>query len=108
MAYECSNRSNIVKAYSLLEPDVCAASNGNGEMETMVNGEIKQDRIFPINVKPPPTQNHSYTLMPGDQDDHVSVLRALVLSRGDPIQTRSGSESCVYSWYTGLHGSEHM
>jgi hypothetical protein len=29
-AYDCSNRSNIVESYSLLEPDACAASDGNG------------------------------------------------------------------------------
>jgi hypothetical protein len=50
-AYNCSNRSNIVKLYSLLEPDACAASGGNREMETVVYGEIvqmKQYRIIPI------------------------------------------------------------
>jgi hypothetical protein len=35
-AYDYSNRSNIVESYSWLEPDDCAASNGNREMETMV------------------------------------------------------------------------
>jgi hypothetical protein len=34
-AYDCSNRSNIVKSYLLLDPDACAASGGNGEMETV-------------------------------------------------------------------------
>jgi hypothetical protein len=35
----------------LLEPDACAASDSNGEVETVVYGEIvqmKQDRIIPI------------------------------------------------------------
>jgi hypothetical protein len=47
-AFDCSNRSNIVELYSLLEPDACMASDGNGEIKTAVYGEIiqmKQDRI---------------------------------------------------------------
>jgi hypothetical protein len=47
-AYDCSNRSNIVEAYSLLEPDACANMGKEGEVETPVYGEmvqIKQDRI---------------------------------------------------------------
>jgi hypothetical protein len=50
-AYNCSNRSNIVESYSLLEPDGCAASDKTGEFETAKYGEIvqiKQDRIIPI------------------------------------------------------------
>jgi hypothetical protein len=50
-AYDCSNRSNLVESYSLLEPEACAASDGNGERETVVYGEIvqmKHDRIIPI------------------------------------------------------------
>jgi hypothetical protein len=31
-AYDCTNRSNIVESYSLLEPDTCAAMNGNREL----------------------------------------------------------------------------
>jgi hypothetical protein len=34
-AYDCSNRSNIVKSYLLLDPDACAASDRNGELETV-------------------------------------------------------------------------
>ncbi len=41
MAYNCSNRSNIVESYWLLEPDDCAFSDGNGEMETVVYREIQ-------------------------------------------------------------------
>jgi hypothetical protein len=40
-----------VESYSLLELDACAASDGNGEIETVVYGEIvqiRQDRIIPI------------------------------------------------------------
>jgi hypothetical protein len=33
-AYDCSNRSNIVESYSLLEPDVCAKMDKEGEVET--------------------------------------------------------------------------
>jgi hypothetical protein len=50
-AYDCSNRSNIVELYSLLEPDACAVSDKAGEVETTASGEIvqiKQDRIIPI------------------------------------------------------------
>ncbi len=50
-AYNCSSWSNIDKSYSLLEPDACAASDGNREIETVVYGEIvqmKQDRIILI------------------------------------------------------------
>jgi hypothetical protein len=41
-AYDCSNRSNIVEAYSLLEPDACANMGKEGEVETTVYGEIVQ------------------------------------------------------------------
>jgi hypothetical protein len=50
-AYDCSNRSNVVEAYSLLEPDACANMGKEGEVETTVNGEIvqiKQDRMIPV------------------------------------------------------------
>jgi hypothetical protein len=50
-AYDCSNQSNIVEAYSLLEPDTCANMGKEGEVETTVYGEIvqiKQDRMIPV------------------------------------------------------------
>ncbi len=50
-AYDCSNRSNVVEAYSLLEPDACANMGKEGKVETTVYGEIvqiKQDRIIPV------------------------------------------------------------
>jgi hypothetical protein len=50
-AYDCSDRSNIVESYSLLEPDACANSGKDGEVETTVYGEIvqiKQDRMIPV------------------------------------------------------------
>ncbi len=50
-AYDCSNRNNIVEAYSLLEPDACTNMGKEGEVETTVYGEIvqiKQDRMIPV------------------------------------------------------------
>jgi hypothetical protein len=50
-AYDCSNRSNVVESYSLLEPDACATMGKDGEVETTVYGEIvqiKQDRMIPV------------------------------------------------------------
>jgi hypothetical protein len=50
-AYDCSNRSNIIESYSLLEPDACAVSDKAGEVETTVYGEIveiKQDRMITV------------------------------------------------------------
>ncbi len=49
--YDCSNRSNVVESYSLLEPDACANMGRDGEVETTVYGEIiqiKQDRMIPV------------------------------------------------------------
>jgi hypothetical protein len=40
-----------MEAYSLLEPDACANMGKEGEVETMVYGEIvqiKQDRMIPV------------------------------------------------------------
>ncbi len=50
-AYDCSNRSNIVESYSLLEPDACANMGKEGKVKTTVYGEIvqiKQDRMIPV------------------------------------------------------------
>jgi hypothetical protein len=50
-AYGCSDRGNVVESYSLLEPDACANSGRDGEVETTVYGEIvqiKQDRMIPV------------------------------------------------------------
>jgi hypothetical protein len=50
-AYDCSNRSNIVESYSLLEPDECANMGKEGEVETTVYGEIvqiKHDRMISV------------------------------------------------------------
>ncbi len=34
-SYDCSNRTNVVEAYSLLEPDACANMGKDGEVETV-------------------------------------------------------------------------
>jgi hypothetical protein len=50
-AYDCSNRSNIVESYSLLEPDACANMGNKGEVEMTVYREIvqiKQDRMISV------------------------------------------------------------
>jgi hypothetical protein len=50
-AYDCSNRTNVVEAYSLPEPDACANMGKDGEVEMTVYGEIvqiKQDRMIPM------------------------------------------------------------
>jgi hypothetical protein len=50
-AYDCSNWSNVVEAYSLLELDAYANMGRDGEVETTVYGEIvqiKQDRMIPV------------------------------------------------------------
>jgi hypothetical protein len=50
-AYNCSNRSNIKEAYSLLELEACANMGKKGEVETTVYGEIvqiKQERMIPV------------------------------------------------------------
>jgi hypothetical protein len=50
-SYNCSNRSIVVEAYSLLEPDACANMGKEGKVETLVYGEIvliKQDRMIPV------------------------------------------------------------
>ncbi len=50
-AYDCSNSTNVVEAYSLLEPDTCANMGKDGEVETSVYGkvaQVKQDRMIPV------------------------------------------------------------
>jgi hypothetical protein len=52
-AYDCSNRSNVVESYSLLEPDACTNMGRDGKVvgETTVYHEIiqiKQDRMIPV------------------------------------------------------------
>jgi hypothetical protein len=50
-AYDCSNRTNVVESYSLLEPDTCANMGKDGEVETFAYREVaqvKQDRMIPV------------------------------------------------------------
>jgi hypothetical protein len=51
MAYDCSNSSNIVEAYSLLEPALCHASGFEHRFERIISAEIiqqKRERTVPI------------------------------------------------------------
>jgi hypothetical protein len=51
MAYDCSNSSNIVEAYSLLEPAPCHASGLEHRFERIISAEIiqqKRERTVPI------------------------------------------------------------
>ncbi len=50
-ASDCSNWTNVVESYSLLEPDTCANMGKDGEVETSVYSEVaqvKQDRMIPV------------------------------------------------------------
>ncbi len=38
IAYDCSNNTNVVESYSLLEPDTCSNMGKDGEVETSVYG----------------------------------------------------------------------
>jgi hypothetical protein len=40
IAYDCSNNTNLVESYSLLEPDACANMGKDGEVETSVYSEV--------------------------------------------------------------------
>jgi hypothetical protein len=42
IAYDCTNASNIVEAYSLLEPEECHAAGGEHKVERVVQGEVLQ------------------------------------------------------------------
>ncbi len=51
IAYDCSNNTNLVESYSLLEPDSCANMGKDGDVETSVYGEVaqvKQERMIPV------------------------------------------------------------
>jgi hypothetical protein len=51
IAYDCSNNTNLVESYSLLDPDACANMGKDGEVETSMYGEVaqvKQDRMIPV------------------------------------------------------------
>jgi hypothetical protein len=51
MAYDCSNSSNVVEAYSLLEPAPCHASGFEHRYERIISAEIiqqKRERTVPV------------------------------------------------------------
>jgi hypothetical protein len=51
IAYDCSNNTNLVEAYSFLEPDACANMGKDGEVETSLYGEVaqvKQNWMIPV------------------------------------------------------------
>jgi hypothetical protein len=51
IAYDCSNNTNLVESYSLLEPDACANMGKDREVENSVYSEVaqvKQDRMIPV------------------------------------------------------------
>ncbi len=41
-SYDCSNRSNVVEAYLLLEPDACTNMGKEGDVETTVYGRLSR------------------------------------------------------------------
>jgi hypothetical protein len=51
MAYDCNNASNVVEAYSLLEPAPCHASGFEHRYERIISAEIiqqKRERTVPV------------------------------------------------------------
>jgi hypothetical protein len=66
-AYDCFNSSNIVKLYSLLEPNACTASDGKQRDGDSGPWGYSTDGT---------RQNHSDIPVPGDRDYRVSVLWA--------------------------------
>jgi hypothetical protein len=42
VAYDCTNASNIVEAYSLLAPEECHAMGGEHKVERVVQAEVLQ------------------------------------------------------------------
>jgi hypothetical protein len=51
MAYDCNNASNVVEAYSLLEPAPCHASGFEHRYERIISAEIiqqKRERTIPV------------------------------------------------------------
>ena len=51
VAFDCQNATNVVQAFSLLEPDHCAASNQDARYERIIQGEIvqlKRTRTVPV------------------------------------------------------------
>jgi hypothetical protein len=83
-AYDCSDRSNLVESYTLLEPDACANSGRDGEVETTVYGEIvqiKQDRMIPV---------FRCTVI---RDPHSAALQDVLACQCDPVPQVPGAQS---------------
>jgi hypothetical protein len=81
-AYDCSNQSNVVESYSLLEQDACANMGRDGEVETTVYGEIVHDQAG---------QDDSGVHVYGSRDPRGTVLRDVLGSRGDLVHQIPGT-----------------
>jgi hypothetical protein len=82
-AYDCSNQSNVVESYSLLEPDACANMGRDGEVETTVwrnnPNQAGQDD--------PDIQVH------GGRDPSGAVLRDVLSSGSHRVHPLPGAEA---------------
>ncbi len=78
-AYDCSNRSNIVESYSLLEPDACANMGKEGEVETTEIVQIKQDRMICLQV-------HHH------RNHHIAILWHVLSGRGCEVRPVPGAQ----------------
>ncbi len=84
-AYDCSNRSNVVESYSLLEPDACANMGRDGEVETTVYDEIvqiKQDWMIPV-----------FRCVVVETLGGSTVLRDFLSSRSYPVHQVQGAQA---------------
>jgi hypothetical protein len=61
-AYDCSNRSNIIESYSLLEPDACTNTGKQGEVETTVYEGNCADQARPDDLGIQMLGNRNYSL----------------------------------------------
>jgi hypothetical protein len=80
-AYDCSNRSNIVESYSLLEPDACTNMGKEGEVETKVYGEIVQIKQDDLRLQVYRHRNH-----------HITVLRQVLSSGRHEVHPLPGTQ----------------
>jgi hypothetical protein len=86
--YDFMNRSNIIETYSLLEPDMCCASDSNREFKIIVYGksmQMKQDRIIPV------------FMCQVIETICSSVLTALVISQRDKV-IRFQAPKALQAW----------
>jgi hypothetical protein len=63
-AYNCTDISNIVESYLLLEPVACATTDGNGEIETALYRKCLDEAGY----------NHTHLSMPSKRDNCAPVL----------------------------------